>query len=53
MAAIASLGVALIAHVEDHETQEWPFVTLSSFQQRAETARKQSGAIYVHVNPVR
>ena len=26
-------------------------VTLSSFQQRASTARKQSGALLIHVNP--
>lgn len=39
------------AHGVDHE-RSWPFVTLSSFQQRALTARVQSGALYVHINPV-
>ena len=27
-------------------------VTLSSFQQRASTARKQSGALFLHINPM-
>jgi hypothetical protein len=51
MAAISSLGVAIIAHGRDHPTQKWPFVTLSSFQERATTARKQSGVLYVQINP--
>ncbi|CAB9511299.1 Receptor-type guanylate cyclase gcy [Seminavis robusta] len=49
--AVSSLGVAMIAHGVDHYRQ-WPFVTLSSFQQRTSTARAQSGALYVHVNPM-
>ena len=49
--AVSSLGVAIIAHAADHETQFWPFVSLSSFQERSATARKQSLALYVHVNP--
>lgn len=51
LSAISSLGVAMIAHGVDHATQRWPYVTLSSFQQRASTARKQSLALYIHVNP--
>ena len=51
MGAVSSMGVALIAHGKDH-AREWPFVTLSSFQQRASTALAQSGAIYLHVNPL-
>ena len=51
MSAISSLGVAMIAHGRDHTTQKWPFVTLSSFQERATTAREQSGVLYVHMNP--
>jgi hypothetical protein len=51
LAAVSSLGVALIAHGVDH-TRTWPFVTLSSFQQRAATAREESGALYVHINPM-
>ena len=51
LSAISSLGVAMIAHGRDHDTQRWPYVTLSSFQQRASTARKQSLALYIHVNP--
>ena len=27
-------------------------MTLSSFEQRAATARKESGAIYLHINPL-
>ena len=51
LSAISSLGVASIAHGVDHDSQRWPYVTLSSFQQRAYTARKQSLALYIHVNP--
>ena len=51
MSAISSLGVAIIAHGRDHATQTWPYVTLSSFQERATTAREQSGVLYVHINP--
>ena len=51
MGVVSSLGVALIAHGVDH-TRQWPFVTLSSFQQRASTALHQSGAIYLHINPL-
>ncbi|CAB9517624.1 Receptor-type guanylate cyclase gcy [Seminavis robusta] len=51
LGAVSAMGVAIIAHGVDHE-KSWPFVTLSSFQQRASTARKQSGALYVHINPM-
>jgi len=51
MSALASLGVAVIAHGVDHK-QEWPFVTLSSFQQRASTARSQSGALDIELTPL-
>lgn len=51
LAAVSSLGVALVAHGIDNGN-EWPFLTLTSFQQRASTALKQSGALYVHVNPI-
>jgi membrane protein required for beta-lactamase induction len=51
LAAVSSLGVALIAHGVDH-IRTWPFVTLSSFQQRAATAREESGALYVQINPM-
>lgn len=49
LVAVSSLGVATIAHGVDH-TRTWPFVTLSSFQQRAATARSESGALYIHIN---
>lgn len=48
---VSSLGVAVIAHGIDHK-RTWPFVTLSSFQQRASTARRQSKALYVTINPL-
>ena len=51
LGAVSAMGVALIAHGIDH-VREWPFVSLSSFQQRATTALSQSGAIYLHVNPL-
>jgi hypothetical protein len=51
LATMSSLGVAAIAHGVDH-TRTWPFVTLSSFQQRASTAREESGALYVQINPM-
>jgi hypothetical protein len=51
LATVSSLGVAAIAHGVDH-TNAWPFVTLSRFQQRAATAREESGALYVHINPM-
>lgn len=51
LAAVSSLGVASIAHGVDH-IRTWPFVTLSSFQQRSATARSQSDALYVHMNPL-
>lgn len=50
--AISALGVATIAHGRDHGDQYWPFVTLSSFQERASTARRQSLSLYVHINPL-
>ena len=51
LGAVTSIAIANIAHGVDH-VKSWPFVTLSSFQQRASTARKQSGAMYVHINPM-
>jgi len=51
ISALASLGVAVIAHGLDHG-QEWPFVTVSSFQQRASTACSQSGALDIQISPL-
>jgi hypothetical protein len=51
MGAISSVGVAAIAHGVDH-SQSWPFLTLSSFQERSATARSLSGAVFVSLNPV-
>eukprot|EP00977_Amphora_coffeiformis_P026278 scaffold25307_cov168-Amphora_coffeaeformis.AAC.11 len=49
--AAGSLIVAMIAHGQDH-TKTWPFVTLSSFQQRASTVKDLSGVLYLGFNPV-
>jgi hypothetical protein len=51
LGAISSVGVAAIAHGIDHEL-EWPFLTLSSFQERSATARSLSGAIFISLNPL-
>jgi len=51
LGALASLGVAVIAHGVDH-ARHWPFVTLSSFQQRASIARSQSGALHIELCPL-
>lgn len=42
----------MIAHGVDSETGSWPFITLSSFQQRATTAKDLSNFLYVGFNPV-
>jgi len=51
MGAISGLGVANSAHSVDHKS-EWPFVTLSNFQQRAGNARHLSGALMVSISPL-
>jgi hypothetical protein len=51
VAAISSLAVAIIAHGIDHR-RSWPFVTLSSFQQRSSTARKLADALSVTISPI-
>ena len=51
VAAISSLAVAIIAHGVDH-SRDWPFVTLSSFQQRSSTARKLADALFVTISPI-
>ena len=50
LGAISAVGVAMIAHGVDH-ARSWPFVTLSSFQQRSSTARSLSGALFVSISP--
>jgi len=49
--SLASLGVAMIAHAIDN-SRTWPYVTLSSFQQRASAARDQSGALDIVLSPL-
>jgi hypothetical protein len=49
--AISGLGLAASAYSLDTKS-EWPFVTLSNFQERARNARRNSGTLYVSINPV-
>jgi hypothetical protein len=49
ISALSSLAVAAIAHGVDH-SRSWPFVALSSFQQRSLTARSNSGILQVSIN---
>jgi len=51
IAALASIAVAVIANSLDLQ-QDWPFVTISNFQQRAATARSQSGALNLMLVPL-
>ena len=51
MAAATTMTVAMTAYAKDHGNP-WPFVTLPDFQPRSATARRQSGALYFHVNPL-
>lgn len=51
MAAATTMTVAMTAYAKDHGSR-WPYVTLPDFQPRSATARKQSGALYFHVNPL-
>jgi hypothetical protein len=51
MGAISGIGVAAEAHSQNANTQ-WPFVTLSNFQERAGNARTLSGTLYVSINPI-
>ncbi len=49
ISALSSLAVAAIAHGVDH-IGNWPFVTVSFFQQRAFTARSNSGVLQVGIH---
>jgi hypothetical protein len=49
---ISSIGVEAISHGMDRPDVRWPFITLSSFQQRLSTARILSGALYVTISPL-
>lgn len=51
MGAAASLTVAEVAYGQD-TAKTWPFVTLSSFQQRAATVKTLSGALFIGMNPI-
>lgn len=51
MGAISGLGVAASAN-SLNDISEWPFVTLSDFQERAGNARALSGTLYVSINPI-
>jgi len=49
ISALSALAVAAIAHGVDH-SRDWPFVALSSFQQRSFSARSNSGMLQVSIN---
>lgn len=51
LGAISALSVAATAHSIDHQ-KDWPFITLSWFQQRALTIRSLSGTILLTLNPL-
>ena len=51
MGAISGLGIGYTARSIDYNDQ-WPFVTLSHFQERAGNARTLSQTLYVSLNPV-
>ena len=51
MEAAGNLIVAMVAHGVDH-TVPWPYVTLSSFQQRSTAVRALSGVLYLGFSPM-
>ena len=51
MAAVSGLGVAATAYSIDQHA-EWPFVTLSDFQELAGNARTLANALYVGIHPL-
>jgi hypothetical protein len=51
ISAVSGLAVIATADAEDRG-QEWPFVTLNAFQEKAKNARDLSGAIYISLNPI-
>ena len=51
MAAISGVGVAATAHSVDHHI-EWPYLTLSNFQERAGNARELSKALSASISPL-
>lgn len=51
MRAAESLAVAITQYrIDQHE--DWPFVTLSAFQERANTMKDSSGVLFVGMNPI-
>ena len=53
MAAISGIAVAATADaLQTNATETWPFVTLTHFQERAGSARRMSGALYLSINPL-
>ena len=51
MQAAGNLVVAMVAYSQDSDSS-WPFITLSSFQERAATTKDLSGILYLGANPV-
>jgi hypothetical protein len=52
IAAVSGMAVTASGEVLGQKGQEWPFVTIPNFQERAGNARTLSGAIYLSINPV-
>lgn len=53
LGAVASLAMGISLDYSPRGfsvISQWPFVTVPNFQQRALAARKQSGAVYLHMN---
>jgi hypothetical protein len=51
LAAITTLSVTTIAHSIDH-VREWPFISLSSIQERFAKTNQIAGSMYLEFNPV-
>ena len=50
--AIKAMTITLSAHVRSHPGEEWPFITLNDFQERADSVRKLSGALFLRFAPL-
>lgn len=50
--SVTSIASAATMYGLDHQEAEWPFLTMSFFQQRSTTVRQLSGALYVALAPL-
>jgi hypothetical protein len=51
ISAVSGLAVTATGQA-DGQKEQWPFVTMPNFQERAGNARALSGAIYLSINPL-